>query len=413
MKKLLVSILAICLLIVCFPSNVSADDFADNEDHYYELCSSSTLSSSQINTCREFSSYLSDKSDALDDDIENAEDQMDDLEYSLVSIKEEIEKTEEAISDQMVQIEYLDTSIENLETDIETKNETIRERMYAMQAYMNSDSFFQFIFAAESFSDMYSRVSSLNELTAYDNELIESLILDKEQLDEQEALMSATLASLEKTKEDQLNLQASYNALFDEQLALLEAATDSSDVLSDDMQAVEDSIATSFAALNTSSSGSGSSSSYVPGDSAVGNAIVELALSKLGSLYWWGAPGGGYGDGQGLDNPNAIYFDCSGFVAWTHRQAGVSIYRTTASGYSQMGVAVSYSNLQAGDVVTFNGGGSARVFHIGIYIGDGMVIHASGYGSTTLGNKANECVKITSLASLDSALGVYNYRRLY
>lgn len=411
MKKILVTIIAICLLIVCFPNNVSADDFADDEDYYYTLCSSSTLSSSQIDTCRDFSSYLTEKSDDLQDDIDDAEDELDSLETSLTSIASQIEETETAIEEQEKQLEYLNASIVNLEEDIETKEDTIKERMYAMQSYMNSDSFLQFIFSSSSFSDMFSRISSINELTAYDNELIESLLLDKAQLDDQKDLMSETLISLEADKEAQVTLQAEYNALFDEQLALLESATASSDALSDDMKIVEDAISASFAALNTSSS-TGSSSSYEPGDSELGNAIAELAISKLGCLYWWGAPGGGYGDGQGLDNPNAIYFDCSGLVAWAHRQAGVSLVRTTANSYSKMGTAVSYSDLQAGDVVTFNGG-SGTVFHIGIYIGNGMVIHASGYGSTTLGNKVNECVKISSLASLDAALGVCNYRRLY
>ena len=68
-----------------------------------------------------------------------------------------------------------------------------------------------------------------------------------------------------------------------------------------------------------------SPSHNVPGSSAKGNAIAQKALTKLGARYWWGAPGGGFGDGQGLDNPNAKYFDCSGFVAWAHRQSGVKI----------------------------------------------------------------------------------------
>ena len=58
-----------------------------------------------------------------------------------------------------------------------------------------------------------------------------------------------------------------------------------------------------------------------------GLAIANKALSKQGSRYWWGAPGGGFGDGQGLDSPNAIYFDCSGLVAWAHRQAGVKNWK--------------------------------------------------------------------------------------
>ena len=90
-------------------------------------------------------------------------------------------------------------------------------------------------------------------------------------------------------------------------------------------------------------------------------------------------------------------------VAWAHRQAGVKIGRSTAAGYSRSGSGVSYSNLQIGDVITFNYG--SGVAHIGIYIGNGQMIHASGDGSGTTGQYADQCVKITSIKK-----GSYFYR---
>ncbi|MNI85606.1 Murein DD-endopeptidase MepS/Murein LD-carboxypeptidase precursor [compost metagenome] len=62
-------------------------------------------------------------------------------------------------------------------------------------------------------------------------------------------------------------------------------------------------------------------------------------------------------------------FDCSGFTQYVYRQAGIYISRTT---YTQIndGVAVSYSNLQPGDLVLTSAG------HIGIYVGNGQMIHA-------------------------------------
>ena len=95
---------------------------------------------------------------------------------------------------------------------------------------------------------------------------------------------------------------------------------------------------------------------------------------------------------------------------WTclraHNQAGVKTGRTTAAGYAGSGKAVSYSNLQIGDVITFNYG--SGVAHIGIYIGNGNMVHASGKGSGTVGQYPDQCVKVTSVAP-----GSYFYRHIY
>ncbi|MFJ3774386.1 NlpC/P60 family protein [Streptomyces sp. NPDC090075] len=87
-------------------------------------------------------------------------------------------------------------------------------------------------------------------------------------------------------------------------------------------------------------------------------AAVSYAYAKLGSPYVWGATG-----------PDA--FDCSGLAQAAYRSAGVSIPRTT---YAQInaGRRVSRSELQPGDLVFFYSG----ISHVGIYIGNGQMIHA-------------------------------------
>ena len=149
--------------------------------------------------------------------------------------------------------------------------------------------------------------------------------------------------------------------------------------------------------MSQAPSGGGGGGSYVPGSSAVGNAIAQKALSKLGARYWWGANG-------------PTYFDCSGLVFWAHKEAGVKIGRTTAAGYSRSGKAISKSQLQPGDVITFSYG--SGVAHIGIYIGGGSFVHAAGNGSGTVGQYPNQCVKTASLSGYWEN-HAYNYRRLY
>ncbi|MFI1418335.1 NlpC/P60 family protein [Streptomyces sp. NPDC020731] len=85
---------------------------------------------------------------------------------------------------------------------------------------------------------------------------------------------------------------------------------------------------------------------------------VSYAYAKLGSPYVWGATG-----------PNA--FDCSGLMQAAYRSAGVSLPRTT---YAQIdaGRRIPRSELRPGDLVFFYSG----ISHVGIYVGDGRMIHA-------------------------------------
>ena len=92
-----------------------------------------------------------------------------------------------------------------------------------------------------------------------------------------------------------------------------------------------------------------------------GSSIVSTARSKLGCSYVYGAAG-----------PDT--FDCSGLTTWVFQQHGIYLSRT-ASAQSNGGTYVAYANLQPGDLVFFNTSGSG-VSHVGIYTGNGKMIHA-------------------------------------
>lgn len=111
-------------------------------------------------------------------------------------------------------------------------------------------------------------------------------------------------------------------------------------------------------------------SSYNPPASSTSSvqAVLNLAYSKIGCPYVWGAEG-----------PNS--FDCSGFTSYVFRNAaGVSLPRTS-SAQSGYGRTVSKSNLQPGDLVFFNTSGKG-VSHVGIYVGGGNMIHSPSSGKT-------------------------------
>jgi peptidoglycan DL-endopeptidase CwlO len=97
--------------------------------------------------------------------------------------------------------------------------------------------------------------------------------------------------------------------------------------------------------------------------------IVGIAMRYLGVPYVWGGA-----------SPRG--FDCSGLVQYAYAQLGMSVPHSTYALWP-MGVAVSRSQLQLGDLVFFDGLG-----HMGIYIGNNQMIHAPHTG---------DVVKISSL----------------
>ncbi|MCX5194901.1 NlpC/P60 family protein [Streptomyces sp. NBC_00249] len=101
-----------------------------------------------------------------------------------------------------------------------------------------------------------------------------------------------------------------------------------------------------------------------PADGSRAARAVAFAHGAIGAPYVWGATGPGS-------------FDCSGLTQAAWRSAGVSLPRTT---YTQInaGRRVSRDQLAPGDLVFFYSG----VTHVGMYIGNGQMIHAPRPGST-------------------------------
>ncbi|HPF21351.1 MAG TPA: LysM peptidoglycan-binding domain-containing protein [Syntrophomonas sp.] len=98
------------------------------------------------------------------------------------------------------------------------------------------------------------------------------------------------------------------------------------------------------------------------GDSASAARLLEDAAQYLGTPYKYGGSGPGG-------------FDCSGFTSFLYARAGYSLPRTAAGQYS-VGAAVAQSELQPGDLLFFAGGGKG-IDHVGIYAGNGQMIHSS------------------------------------
>lgn len=93
--------------------------------------------------------------------------------------------------------------------------------------------------------------------------------------------------------------------------------------------------------------------------SEMGAAVAEYALQFVGNPYVYG--------GSSLTNGT----DCSGFVMSVYANFGVSLPHSSSSDRSQgSGVEGGLDNAQPGDIICYSG-------HVGLYIGDGQIVHAS------------------------------------
>lgn len=93
------------------------------------------------------------------------------------------------------------------------------------------------------------------------------------------------------------------------------------------------------------------------------NDIISYAKQFLGNPYVYG--------GNSLTNG----IDCSGFTSQIYKQFGVSLNRSSASQYANNGRYVDASDAMPGDLFFY--GYSGSVSHVGIYMGDGQIIHAN------------------------------------
>ena len=115
--------------------------------------------------------------------------------------------------------------------------------------------------------------------------------------------------------------------------------------------------------------GGGSPGNVIPPDSyddATVQALMEEAARYLGYPYVWGG-----------SSPSTS-FDCSGFVCWVFTNSGVhNLPRTTAQGIYDQCTPVSAADAKAGDIIFFTGtyNSPGPVSHVGIYCGNGVMIH--------------------------------------
>lgn len=121
---------------------------------------------------------------------------------------------------------------------------------------------------------------------------------------------------------------------------------------------------------NGKSTGIQPSASALTGSNSLSEKIVSEAKKYIGIPYVWGG-----------NSPSG--FDCSGFVQYVMNRCGITMPRTTEQQVS-IGSYVSKSQLRPGDLVFLQNTYRSGVSHVGIYIGNNQMIHASSSKGVTV-----------------------------
>jgi cell wall-associated NlpC family hydrolase len=100
--------------------------------------------------------------------------------------------------------------------------------------------------------------------------------------------------------------------------------------------------------------------------SGAGAEAATAALSQRGKMYEWGAAG-----------PST--YDCSGLTMWAYARVGITLPHSSRAQYG-MGKSVSASELMPGDLL-FYGSSASSIHHVAMYVGNGMLVHASQTGT--------------------------------
>ena len=303
-----------------------------------------------------------------------------DLDTQIVELLAGISIIEDEIVEKQQQIEIVQAEYEVALADEQSQYEAMTTRIKYI--YEKGDaSYIQIFLEAKSFTEMVDKADFVEQLYEYDRQML----LDYQKVREEVAALKETLEI------EQSELLAIQDELIQEKVILEELLVEKK-ALSEDYevqlaQAKQEAAAYKTkvkslqsqvkkleeeerrkqalaAAQNASTTGKSSYSLKVDVNSIknatgseLGKNIAVFACQYVGNPYVSG--------GTSLTNGA----DCSGFTYAVYKEFGVSLSRTSFSQRSD-GVAVEYKDAQPGDLICYSG-------HVGLYIGNGMIVHAS------------------------------------
>lgn len=422
-----IHLLAVCMsfsLMISVAVPVQAATVSELEQEKQELEKQKTDAQSKQKAEQDKLNSVSGTIDSIQSDADEVAGEIEETDAALVETLASVDIIKEELAEKEAAIEVTTADYEDACKREEEQYEAMKLRIQFM--YEKGDAtYLQLLLESQNFSEMVNKADYIEQLYTYDRKMLEEYVAVKQEtedlkekleeerdelesqqheLEEEQASLEILLAKQQAEYEDyetqlaQAKREAAvYKANIKKQteaIRSLEAASQAKDTEIEAAKKAEEEAkkaqeealkkqAEEEAAGQSSSSGNdtdtskgqasgsstessgnsgGTSKSYASassysGSGSKGQQIANYACQFIGNPY----VAGGTSLTEGAD--------CSGFIWRVYKDFGYSVPRTSY-GFRSAGTEVSYESAQPGDVVCYAG-------HVGIYIGNGQIVHAS------------------------------------
>lgn len=354
---------------------------------------------------------LKDQQQTTADDIKNKSAKLDEI---LAAQK----KLQADITSKQAEIEQNQKDLAAAQEKQQEQYDAMKKRIQFMYENSAEDNIWTAIIESNGITDMLNRIEYVSDVYDSDRALMDSYQAAVEQVKEigtkldndmneltamqddyekQQADVEAAIVALENQKEQ----YASQIAQAQQQAENYQNIITAQGKIIQEQEAAAAAAAAQAAAARANSSSS--SSSYdgggagkggsIAGDYAAGggknpgastgvsgSSVVSYAMQFVGNPYVWG--------GNSLTNG----VDCSGFVHEVYAHFGISTPRYSQA-FKSVGQAVSFDNIQPGDVVVYPG-------HVAIYAGGGVIVEAQSTKAGITANRSVQCHTILAIRRL-------------
>ena len=357
---------------------------------------------------------LKDQQQTTADDIKNKSAKLDEI---LAAQK----KLQADITSKQAEIEQNQKDLAAAQEKQQEQYDAMKKRIQFMYENSAEDNIWTAIIESNGITDMLNRIEYVSDVYDSDRALMDSYQAAVEQVKEigtkldndmneltamqddyekQQSDIEAAIVALENQKEQYASQIAQAQQQADNYQNIITAQ---GKIIQEQEAAAAAAAAAAARANSSSSSGSSSSSSYDGGGAGKGGSIasdyaagggknpsastgvsgssvVSYAMQFVGNPYVWG--------GNSLTNG----VDCSGFVHEVYAHFGISTPRYSQA-FKSVGQAVSFDNIQPGDVVVYPG-------HVAIYAGGGVIVEAQSTKAGITARRSVQCHTILAIRRL-------------
>ena len=350
---------------------------------------------------------LKDQQQTTADDIKNKSAKLDEI---LAAQK----KLQKDITNKQAEIEQNQKDLAAAQEKQQEQYDAMKKRIQFMYENSAEDNIWTAIIESNGITDMLNRIEYVSDVYDSDRALMDSYQAAVEQVKEIGTKLDNDMNELTAMQDDyekqQADVEAAIVALenqkeqYASQIAQAQQQADNyQNIITAQGKIIQEQEAAAAAAAAARANSSSSSSSYDGGGAGKGGSIasdyasgggknpsastgvsgssvVSYAMQFVGNPYVWA--------GNSLTNG----VDCSGFVHEVYAHFGISTPRYSQA-FKSVGQAVSFDNIQPGDVVVYPG-------HVAIYAGGGVIVEAQSTKAGITANRSVQCHTILAIRRL-------------